>query len=700
MPATDSADFVRTTVDLADNRQRLYVGYAGNGVFLGPAGDGPPRRRPAHGTQLPIAFGDFWDERSRMAVLSLSFTPGPSAGDAYWQVLDIDTGQATTCWEFRSFPAKRGGCRVETVVTPDGVICWQVRSTGRPMRMSLEAPSIDPDAWEVEKGVATARLKSASGEAMVSLRVEPTPKWRFEEADRGEERRDLLQADLGEKTFIALVQRALPQGTANEQRLLKPYRSFEEASQSSLEAWSQYWARSTVNLPDQEIMKWYRRALYYLAAMAANSRFPPGPMGPHPDRWGGRIFGHDTTYMHAALLTSNHSATSGQLVEYYLETLDGARRVAREGYGLPGARYGWEQNWRGDECAPEPFRHQHHVNADIAWQAWRQAEWTDDRELAARIEPLLRETGTFLAAHLQWEETLGAFVSPRSSDLDENASDVVGAIATQASAAWMAEVCFENGVSTEAIERIRGRVHLPQLSTIEGPVLTGHIGDTAQRPMKHPSPILPIWWLAVIDADTDLARRTFDSALRRVDLDRTPTFNRAWLAAAAARMHDGDRAAALLADLVAGSSVVDDTCFAETQGSSWTHFLTTSGALVAAVNEMLLQCPERGLIEVFPAVPVQWRKHGASFDTLLARGGLLVSGELSDGEVVVTLSGPHPAHDIVLDLPAIAEDAEDIVADVDGLRAEVQKGARQRIRVRLPASPRALQRVRIMAEAG
>ncbi len=701
MPPTDSADFVRTTVDLEDNRQRLYVGYAGNGVFLGPAGDGAPEQRRRPGRSLPIAFGDFWDEQARVALLGLSLTPGPSSGDPYWQVLDIDTGRATTCWQFGSFPARRGLCCVETVVTPEGVICWQVRSTGRPMRLSAKAPLIGLDAWEVKDGVATARLQSAIGAVMVSLQVSPRPEWRFAEVGRGEERRELLQADLGREAFIALVQRALPEGSADAQGVgaLSPYASFEEASRSSLDAWSQFWARSTVNIPDQEIMKWYRRSLYYLAAMSAHSHFPPGPMGPHPGRWGGRIFGHDATYMHAALLTSNHPAISGQFVEWYLDTLDRARRVARQGHDLPGARYGWEQNWRGDECAPEPFRHEHHVNADIAWQAWRQAEWTGDTELAARIGPLLRDTASFLAAHLQWEEGVQAFVSPRSSDLDENAPDVAGAIATQASAAWLAEVCHDSGVSTEAIERMRGRVHLPQSSTPDGPVLTAYIGDSAERAMKHPSPILPIWWLGVTDPDGDLARRTFHSALRRVDLDRTPTFNRAWLAAAAARMHDGDRAGALLSDLVESPSVVDDTCFVETQGSSWSHFLTTCGALVAAVNEMLLQCPERGVIEVFPAVPAEWGKQGVSFETLLARGGILVSGQLSQDEVVVTIDSPHPTHDVVLDLPDIIGQGGATVAEVDGGRADIRTAPRHRIRVKLPASPKAAQRVRVRTQA-
>jgi hypothetical protein len=405
--------------------------------------------------------------------------------------------------------------------------------------------------------------------------------------------------------------------------------------------------------------------------------------------------------MHAALLTSGNSTASGRFVEWYLSTLDAARRAAEQDHDLPGARYGWEQNWRGDECAPQPFRREHHVNGDIAWQAWRQAEWTGDEELAARLEPLLRDTARFLASHLEWDESVDAFVSPSSCDLDEYAPDVRGAIATQASAAWLAEVCHEAGFATPETERIRGRVHLPQAETADAPVLGAYIGDSADRPMKHPSPVMPIWWLGSTPPDSELARRTFETAVSRVDLHRTPTFNRPWLAAAAARMHDGERAAQLLTDLIhSPGAIVDATCFAETQGSSFTHFLTTCGALVAAVNEMLLQCPEPGLVEVFPAIPVEWRRKGVSFDTLLARGGRRVSGNLSATGVTVTVEGCDPTDDIVLDLPDVSGETGVIVLEVDGVRSEARAAPGQRIQVDLAASPVGTRRVRMTTGKG
>lgn len=690
-PAMDAADFVRTRAEFG--RQRLFLGYAGNGVFLGPAGDAAPGAN-SHPVSLPsIAFGDFWEGSARVSLLDLSLTPGPSAQDAYWQALDIDRGRAITYWQFPASFFRRGDCRVETLVTPEGVICWQVRSTGKPMRLTVHAPRISRGSWKIENGSATARLQSTSSEATISLRILPAPRWHWKSSAEGA----VLQADIGREAFIRLAQQAVPR-KAGVPALRTPafHASFAEAAALTAETWSDFWAQSKVELPDRELMKWYRRSLYYLAATSANSAYPPGPMGPWPGRWGGRIFGHDLTYMHAALLSSNHPKLSGQFVEWYLKNLPSARRNARRNYGSPGARYGWEENWRGEECAPAPFRDEHHVNADIAWQAWRQAEWSGDEKLAERIQPLLRDTGEFLAAQMDWDEALHSFVSRKSTDLDETATQVAGAVATQAAAAWLAEICHETGLGTQATERIRGRVYLPQASTPEGSVLTAYPGDSLQRAMKHPSPLLPVWWLNTIDPDGSLAARTFQATVKRVNLDKTPTFNRPWLATVAAQMHDGARAGALLDDLlVAPGAILDDTCFAERQGGTWPHFLTTCGALVTAVNEMLLQSPRAGVIEVFPAVPAEWQRRGVSFQTLLTRGGVLVSGQLAEDEISITLRGNRRIGQILLEMPAPMIESGKLLAEVDGSLVDYQVDYRRRITIIIPASTKLEHQIRL-----
>jgi len=652
-PVVDAADFTKTAAAWnAPNRQRLFIGLGSNGLFLGPGGDCSPPADDLPFSSMPVVFGDLWARSHRVSALALSLIPQPILDDSYRQVLDIDTGLTTTWWRYRSSLLHSGKCQVETIVTPEGVCCWRIRTTGPDLVLRVSAPDIGLNDWKFVGDTATARISTDESVGAVRLRVSPPPRWELRKDASGQAQ---IIAGLGTDTFVALAQQASPAGgsSAEYPTAETRYRSFDDAACAAAAFWKDFWSRSEVDIPDTELIKWYRRALYYLAAVSADAAYPPGPMGAAPVRWGGRIFGHDTTYMHYALLVSNYPDIARRYVEWYLQVLPAAREHAAAKYNLPGARYGWEQNGRGEEACEALYADEHHVNADIAWQAYMQAAWTGDDELAEQIKPLLRETGTFLAALLKWDEDLDGFVSPPVTDLDENAGRIRGAISTQLAAAWLAEACHELGTATPETERIRGRVYLPRTDTESGPVLVAYPGDTLKRPMKHPSPLLGIWWLPVLDPRSDLVRRTFDATLERIDLDKTPTFNRPWLAAVAARMHDGERAHRLLTDLlVAPGAIVDDTCFAETQGTRWTHFITTCGALVSAVNEMLLQSHEEDQIDIFPAVPEAWLKSKMSFSNLLARGGVLVSAMWSPDRVNIILTGGPAPQRMRLSLPA------------------------------------------------
>ncbi|MCL2512625.1 MAG: glycoside hydrolase family 95 protein [Oscillospiraceae bacterium] len=61
---------------------------------------------------------------------------------------------------------------------------------------------------------------------------------------------------------------------------------------------------------------------------------------------------------------------------------------------------------------------------------------------------------------------------------------------------------------------------------------------------------------------------------------------------------------------------------------------TLEGNMIAmdAVQEMLLYC-ENGELRVFPAVPEQWAQDGAYFETLRAKGAVLVSSAIKNGKV-------------------------------------------------------------------
>ena len=139
-------------------------------------------------------------------------------------------------------------------------------------------------------------------------------------------------------------------------------------------------------------------------------------------------------------------------------------------------------------------------------------------------------------------------------------------------------------------------------------------------------------------------------------------------------MGDGERAYALLRALLeADGAIVDDISFAETQGTSWTHFATTCGALVSAVNEMLLQSWQEGKIAVFPGVPSDWGRRGVSFERLLARGGIHVSAHWRDQEIAVTLQAGKRSGSVTLSLPSVGSPESPAQLTVGGRPSTYQR---------------------------
>ncbi len=66
-----------------------------------------------------------------------------------------------------------------------------------------------------------------------------------------------------------------------------------------------------------------------------------------------------------------------------------------------------------------------------------------------------------------------------------------------------------------------------------------------------------------------------------------------------------------------------------------------------ALHEMLLQ-DHTGSIELFPAIPEEWRKRTVSFENLRSRGGLTVSAKARNSEITgLSITSPEPREIVV-----------------------------------------------------
>lgn len=157
-------------------------------------------------------------------------------------------------------------------------------------------------------------------------------------------------------------------------------------------AWAARWADARISIegdPDSEIAT--RLAIFnLLAAVASEGEAAVGARGMTGGAYGGRVFWDADVFMLPALAAMNPPAARAML-EYRIRRLPAARdEAAARGY--EGALFPWESAADGHEAAPRFVRsphgivpiytgeHAEHVTSDVAWAAWRYAEWTGDAD--------------------------------------------------------------------------------------------------------------------------------------------------------------------------------------------------------------------------------------------------------------------------------------------------------------------------------
>ena len=137
------------------------------------------------------------------------------------------------------------------------------------------------------------------------------------------------------------------------------------------------------------------------------------------------------------------------------------------------------------------------------------------------------------------------------------------------------------------------------------------------------------------------AKRTIDGTL--AELDRLGTkawcgYSFSWLGNLAAYARNGEKAEKALEIFATAFCLRNGFhCNGDQTDKGYSNFryrpFTLEGnfAFAAGVQEMLLQS-RRGVIEVFPAIPKDWKD--VAFTTLRAEGGVLVSATRKDGKTV------------------------------------------------------------------
>ena len=447
-------------------------------------------------------------------------------------------------------------------------------------------------------------------------------------------------------------------------------RGYAELTVTHREWWRDFWSRSDVKASDAGLELLWTMGLYALGSCTRPDKSPPhlqGIWNQHdvPPWHADFHFNVNVQECHWAAGPANHPELQAALVRVLVhDWRDELRRFAREQYEAPGLAVPFCTDWKGRAIHGWPLASELCNTAWAAQHVWWQWLYTADRErLQNEWYPFLCECCEFYRHILvrgpdgihhialshspeqEWHTREGKRLIVLGRDPTIDIAFIRNLFRATVAAAELL------GLETPALTSHREiRDRLPPYPTHDGFLIDQAVGffDGEDRPgwfpwsHRHPSRLTPVFPCDDIGLHSDpqtlaLGQRSFDEFRRYGDGNFTG-WSEAFQACIAARLGLADEAAACLRRLVrhyslGGMLLSHDSVRGEygiraAKRAPIFQIDATLGA-AAGMQEMLLQ-HTGGALRVFPALPADM---DASFRTLRAPGGLLVSARRENGVV-------------------------------------------------------------------
>ncbi|HRO70914.1 MAG TPA: hypothetical protein PK951_11055 [Chitinophagaceae bacterium] len=176
--------------------------------------------------------------------------------------------------------------------------------------------------------------------------------------------------------------------------------------------------------------------------------------------------------------------------------------------------------------------------------------------------------------------------------------------------------------------------------------LTVSPGQNMESSHRHLSPYMAIFPLSLIDTDSEEGRDIVERSIRQIESKGTRQwtgYSFSWMACIYARARQAEKAVSQLQ--IFASNFCSPNSFhlnGDQKGGEYSSFtyrpFTLEGnfAFARGIHELLLQS-RHGYIEIFPAIPAEWKD--VSFKNLRAEGAFLVSADKENAvpsQVIIT----------------------------------------------------------------
>lgn len=423
--------------------------------------------------------------------------------------------------------------------------------------------------------------------------------------------------------------------------------------------WNDFWAQSSVMLPDPVLQKQYDNEMYKVGSLtrengsiiplqgvwtADNGKLPP---------WKGDVH-HDlnTQLSYWPVYTGNQLKNGYSFLYTLWNQRDVSRKYTKQFFGIEGGLNvpgvatltgepmgGWIQ-YSFSPSTSSWLSHHFYLH-------WKYS--MDEKFLKEIGYPFMKEVATFVEKFSKINDK-GERVYPLSSspEIYDNSIkawfptmtnyDLAAAKFVMKGAAEMAQAL---GNSKEAAHWTQIGAQFPDYALAADKSLAfaeGHPYDQSHRHLSNAMAMHPYALIDVANGGRD--KEIFDATIAVIDKygsDYWTGYSFSWLANMKARAYDGEGAAKLLQDF-ANYFCLSNTFHAngdqkKSGRSKFTYRpFTLEGnlAFAAGVQEMLLQS-HRGYVEIFPAIPASWKD--VSFQTLRAQGAFVISAQKADGKV-------------------------------------------------------------------
>ena len=423
--------------------------------------------------------------------------------------------------------------------------------------------------------------------------------------------------------------------------------------------WREYWAKSSLRLPNAVVERQWFLETYKFGAASRRGAPPITLQGPWTaddgqlPPWKGD-YHHDlnTQLSYWPCYSGNRLEEGLAYLDWLWETRTNCVAWTRRFFDLPGLNVPMTADLRNEQIGG--WRQYTHSSTTAAWLAqhfdlhWK---YSGDRDfLRDRAYPYLRDASVFIEAVSTRRDARGKRTLPLSAspEIHDNSPQAWFDTLTNYDLALMRWLLAATAAQADALglgddaRHWRGVLaEMPEFSRgADGRLLVAE-GVPLPASHRHFSHLMALHPLGLIDVrDGVEATRTVQASLAELEqlgADWWCGYSYAWLGNLAARARDGARAERAL-EIFASAFTLRNSfhCNGDQSGRGYSKMtyrpFTLEGnfAMAAGAQEMLLQS-HRGRIEIFPAIPATWRD--VAFTGLRAEGAFLVSAERRDGEV-------------------------------------------------------------------